>query len=410
MADPVALSRRAWLALLAFGAASGLPYQQLAEALQIWQRKVGWTVEEIALFGWVTLPFTVKVLWAPLVDTWVPPLFGRRRGWIILAQLAAAVGLVGIGLHGPEQGGWPLLLAALLTACAGATQDLAVNAFTIEALDDRTRSTGVGISVWGWRLGALAGGGLAVDLADRSSWTAAYLAAAACMLALAGAGLVAREPQGRTPPADLRTGVVEPIGILWREHGPARLATVLALVLLYKLPDSFAGLAIMPYLTDRFDLMLLGSPRTVTGLLAAGVGVGLAGWLAPRLGETRRLLAGVLVMAFSNLAYVAIARGLLSGGYGLIATVAIDQACNAFAGTLLVAWLMGFCRGSLSATQYALLFAVSALTGHLCRPLAWLQRYLGWEGFFLVSVAAALPALLLITVMWRRRALGLDSP
>lgn len=392
---------RTYAALLLLGFASGLPFPLVAGTLGTWLAAEGVGVRDIALVGYATLPFALKPLWAPLVDRWVPPL-GRRRGWLALAQLACLASLLWLAAIGPGAGLWTVGLAAGLAALAGATQDLALGGYTAEALPAERLALGAGLSVWGYRLAVLVSGGLALNVVPFLGWGGVYLAMA-LLLALGLVGtLIAPEPPGAVPPASLAAAVYEPLADFRRRLGWGGFALLLAFALLYKLPDGVAALVLDPFLVRHFDLASLGLVRSLAGLAAAALGTLAAGWAVARGHLAAALWVGAVLMALSNLAYAAIDRGVFAGMPGLLATVLIDQACNAAAGTALVACLLSFCGSSAAATQYALLSAVSVVAPHLVRPWGGLPERIGWTPFFLLTCALALPGMVVLAFLARR--------
>lgn len=402
-----ALPGRVWPALALLGFSSGLPQPLVDSTLSTWLAKAGYSPAELVGIGYVTLPFALKFLWAPLVDRFVPPLLGRRRGWLLACQVVLLAGIAEmarIDAHG-ELG--LLVLAATLVAVAGATQDLVVNGYTCDALPAQRLAAGAGLSVWGYRGAWLVSGGLALVAADRWGWSEAYGAMAA-LLALGLAGtLLAPDPARTAPdraatPATLRAAVIEPLQE-WRATLGARgLALLLLLVLLYKLPDGLANLLAVPFQATLYDLTSLGLWRGAIGLAGAAAGVALAGWSTPRLGMLRALFLFGLLQALSNLGYVGLEQRWWSGLPGLIGVLFVENLCGALAAAAFVGYLMSFCRSSSAATQYALLSAVTLLGPHLLRePLRGLIPDLGWSGFFLLTIVAALPGLALLAGLRR---------
>lgn len=402
---PDAAPARLWPALVLLGFASGLTQPLVDSTLSAWLRDCGLSPAELLTVGYVTLPFTLKVLWAPLVDRWSPPGLGRRRGWLVLCQLAALAALVALALLGPEKGASvtldsalvPVLVAATLLALAGATQDLVVNGYTCDVLPEGRREAGSGLMVWGYRAAWLVSGGLVLALPAEYGWRGAYLAMAALLaLTLLGTWL-APEPARTGEPPSLRAAILEPLLAWRRELGWRALVLLVLFVLVYRLPDGIANLLAVPFLQEHYDLGRLGLTRGLIGLLGAAPGVLLAAWAAPRLGTRRALLVFGLLQAASNLGYLAVERGLVAGLPGLVALLFVENLCGALAATAFVAYLMGFCTSAASATQYALLTTVMLLGPHLLRePLGRLQTTLGWSGFFLASALALVPALALL--------------
>jgi PAT family beta-lactamase induction signal transducer AmpG len=401
-----ALPARVWPALLLFGFASGLPQPLVDGTLSTWLSKAGYSTDVVLRFGYVTLPFSLKVLWAPLVDRYVPRWLGRRRGWILACQLALIAGLLALSRLDPRADFAALALVATLVALASATQDLVVQGYTCDALPDERLAAGAGLSVWGYRCAWLISGGLVLSVAgdERFGWSGAY----AAMAVLLGLGVIgtwlAPEPERVVPPATLRATLVEPLAEWRRTLGARGLVLLILFALLYRLPDLVANLLAQPFLASLYDLSELGLYRSVIGLVGAAVGIALAAHAMPRLGTRRALLLFGLAQAFSNLGYVGLVDGRWwRGTGGLVGVLLVENACGALAAIAFVAYLMSFCRSGSTATQYALLTTVTLLGPHLLRdPIADASEALGWSGFFALTAALVLPALVLLA--WLRPA------
>lgn len=405
-ASPAVIGARVLPAVLLLGIASGLPNPLVGDLLATWLTKAGWTPGAVIAAGWVTLPYALKFLWAPVVDRWVPPLLGRRRGWLALTQLAVAAGLLAMA-GGDPAAPTALMVLATVVAVASATQDLVVNAYTIEALPASRLAAGAGLSVWGYRLVVLALATAVPLIAARWGWGAAYAFGGALMACGAVGTWMAPEPTTVAVPTTWRESLLVP----WRgfvvDLGLGGVVLLLAFVLLYRLPDGMAGLYVAPFLATQYDLNQLAL-KGIGGLVGAGIGVALASWLIPRIGLYRCLWWFALAQAFSNVAYVAIAHGLLPGGRGLLTAVVIDNACGALAATAFVTLLMGYCRSACAATQYALLTAIGVTGPHLLRLFKNLPDTFGWSTTFLITIIAVLPGLALLTVIREARSTSTD--
>ncbi len=395
-----ALPPRLWPALVLLGFSSGLPQPLVDSTLATWLTKVGYTPAQLVQVGWVTLPFTLKVLWAPLVDRFVPPFLGRRRGWLFACQLAVFAGVVAMAGIDPRDGPGALVLAAALVALAGATQDLVVNGYTCEALPGERLAAGAGLLVWGYRGAWLVSGGLALVAADRWGWGGAY-GSMALLLALGLLGtLLAPEPARGAPPTTLRGALLDPL-LEWRRTlGPRVLALLFCFVLFYRLPDTIANLLAVPFQATLYDLTSLGLARGVIGLVGAAAGVALAAWATPRLGILRALFLFGFLQALSNVGYVGLDQRWWAGTSGLVGVLLFENLCGALAATVFVAHLMSYCTSASAATQYALLTTVTLLGPHLLRqPIAELIPDLGWSGFFWLTTACAAPGLAAVAAL-----------
>lgn len=396
--DPPSVRARVWPALLLIGFSSGLPQPLVDSTLATWLAKSGYTPAELVQVGYVTLPYTLKVLWAPLVDRFTPPWLGRRRGWLVVCQLVAFLGILGMASLDPRSRLGALIAAASLVSFAGATLDLVVNGYTCDALPRERLPAGAGLLVWGYRGAWLVSGGLALVAADHWGWQGAFAVMGGLLtIGLVGT-LLAPEPHRTAPPATLRSALVEPL-VVWRaELGPGVLAWLFFFVLLYRLPDGLANLLAVPFQAELYGLSQLGLVRGVLGLAGAAAGVGLAAWAMPRLGTRRALFSFALLQAVSNLGYVGLDQRWWGGLAGLVGVLLFENLTGALAATAFVAHLMSYCTSASAATQYALLTTVTLLGPHLLRqPIAALQESLGWSGFFVFTTVMVLPLLGLLT-------------
>ena len=394
---------RMWPALALLGFSGGLSQPLIAETLATWLTSVGWSKEDVVLFGWVTLPLAVKVLWAPAVDRLVPPFFGRRRGWLLLMQVVIALGLVGMACTNPLDPSWMMVVSVLLVATASATQDLAANGYNCDALPPESLAAGAGVWVWGYRVAMALSVGGAVYIAGKWGWSTAYFIMAGGMVFGILGTLMAPLPLRNDPPLSWEEALVEPVRDFHRRLGGAGLAWLLVFVMLYRLPDGMASLLISVKQTEIIpDLSDLGILRIWTGILGAGIGALLAARCSERLGMLSCLWWFGIFQALSNVGYIGLDQHWWGGTTGLGTVMLFDAICGAAAAAVFVGYLMGFCTARSSATQYALLFAVYALTPHLLRySVAKAIPIVGYTWFFSATVIVAIPGLWLLGRMSR---------
>ena len=397
---------RTWPALFLLGMASGLPNPLLDVNLSTWLTNAGWSTEDVLLIGYVGLPFLLKPLWAPLVDRWMLwPRLGRRRSWLVASQVVLIAGLCGMAAAGSDARAL-LIGAACLAAVASATQDLAFNAATAEVVPADRLGLAVALSVWGYRAAMVVATALAPALASgaelfgwhlpRLGWGVAYLIMGLLLIPGLLASLLLPEPIAVRPPTSLAEAYVQPITAWIADFGGRKAFILLVVVVYFKLADQLAAPGISRFLAERFDPVLLGVARAGT-LPAAAIGAALAAGVSLRFGLPASMWIGGVAMALSNLCYWAIAGGVWTGPAALHATLWSDTICGSMASTAFVAWLMARCRPGLAATQYALLSALSTLARFLALPfLAAVILHWGWGGYFLLTIAAAVPGLLVL--------------
>ena len=389
--------------MLALGFASGLPLALTGGTLQAWATIEQVSLQEIGFLTLVGTAYTLKFLWAPLVDRYAPPWLGRRRGWMVLMQVLLALGLLAMGSLSPGKSLWLLAFVAVFVAFFSATQDIAFDAYRSDVLRKDERGAGAALSVLGYRLAMLVSGGLALILADQwLGWGLTYLLMGALMLLVALASFWAPEPEvAAQTPRSLKQAVLEP----FREFfGRPEAVTVLVLIVLYKLGDAFAGALSTTFLIRAagYTATEVGTVNKLFGLAATIVGALAGGALMARLGLYRSLMLFGVLQAVSNLGFWVISVGphnvwLMAAGVG------IENLCGGMGTAAFVALLMGLCNQQFSATQFALLSALSAVgRTYLAGPLTpQMVQVAGWPVFFLLTVLIALPALWLLH--WRRQ-------
>lgn len=395
------------LAVLALAAASGYPNQLTESALQAWLKDSGASNTTIGLMSYVALPYLLKPLWAPLVDRFPVPLLGRRRGWILLSQVAIAAMLAVLALQQPALGLDAVALCALGIVFCSATQDIAFDAWRTDVSAPPERGMAAAATNIGYRSAAFLAGALALIAADWIGWQRAYLILAAGMLPFALATALAPEPtyvQG--PPRSLRQSLLEPLRELFGSPGAASL---IAVVLLFKIGDAFANKLFTPFMLDT------GFTKTEIGLIAkslftaSAIGGGILGGLAmARIGLTRSMLLFGVAQAVSNLLYCLLAASGRNWPV-MIGAVVIEHVAGAMGNIALVALIMALCDVRFSAFQYALLSAIALLPRYgLGGPAGWVADHAGWYVYYVVSAGLALPGLAI--VWWRRRAIdALDA-
>jgi PAT family beta-lactamase induction signal transducer AmpG len=402
------LGNRRIAAVLLMGLASGLPYNLTDSTLQAWLKDTGLSNTTIGLLSLIGLAYTVKPLWAPLLDRYAVPVLGRRRGWILFFQVALAAALAWMAFHGPERGLVPFVLLALLVAVLSASQDIVIDAWRTDLVSAAERGPAATGANLGYRASSWFAFSGALILADVVGWRATYLVMAGVMLALTLATLWAPEPEARAaPPRSLAEAVTAPLAQLL--GNPGMVSLLLALVL-YKVGDAFALKLFTPFLMDvGFSKTEIGAV-TKTLMLAASVSGAIVGgvWMV-KLGLVRALLVFGFLQALANLGYMAVA---LAGKDMTVMALAVfaDNFVGAMGNTALVVFIMALCDARFSAFQYALLSAIAVLPRNvLGAPAGFLSDAIGWPAFFLATFFTALPGLAM--VWWlRARVAALDRP
>ena len=378
--------------------------------MQAWATLDGVSLQNIGFLTLIGSAYTLKFLWAPVVDRYAFPLLGRRRGWILLSQLGLAMSVAAMGLYSPGDQLLPLAMLAVFVAFLSATQDIAFDAYSTDVLRSEERAAGAAIKVLGYRLAMIVSGGLALILADQwLGWQNTYFLMGGFMALCAVATLLAPEPEVVVAaPRSLAQAVVRPLAEFFKRRGAI---TILLLIVLYKLGDAFAGALSTTFLLRGagFTGTEVGAVNKVFGLAATIFGALAGGSIMARMGLYRSLLWFGILQAVSNFGYwvLAVTPPHL---YSMATVIVLENLCGGLGTAAFVALLMALCKQEFSATQFALLSALSAvgrtyLAGPLTPPLV---ESLGWPGFFVVTVVIAIPGLVLL--YFRRQEIqALDS-
>ena len=399
---------RRFLVLLALGFSAGVPLPLTAFTLRQWLSESGVSLTAIGLTALIGLAYSLKFLWSPLLDHAPPPAFGslgRRRGWLASIQPALALAILGLGLTDPSMDATRTVAVAVLVAFLSASQDIVVDAYRIEVLEERAQGYGLAFYVWGYRGALLASNAGALTVAELAGWPAAF----AYCAGLVGVGFVAvllgPEPPPPAPQPGawggrIRTAVVDPFAdFLRRRYWLA----ILLFVALFKLGEALAGVMTAPFYRElgfsRTEVAAVGS---IFGLFATLGGALAGGWLVARIGTARALVLTGLGQMLSNLMYVALANT----GYSLPmlwAQVGVENVTDGLADAAFVTYLSGLTSRAFTATQYALLSSLAAVPLRtLGASSGWLAQSLGWAPFFLLTTFAALPAMSIMLWLLRR--------
>jgi PAT family beta-lactamase induction signal transducer AmpG len=412
--------------MLALGFASGLPFLLTASTLGYWLRDEGTTLTVIGFISWVGLAYSLKVLWAPLIDRLDAPLLGRlgrRRGWIVLAQVVVMLGLIGMAASGPKGGLTALGAFALVTAFASATQDIVVDAWRIEAAatNDELGLLSAAYQL-GYRAAILVADALILVFANHLGWPMSYVLMAALMTVGLVATLLAPEParekgaiDGRGAggplwkPRGLFDAIAGPFLVFFRTHGVMALL-MLAMISCYRLPDYLMGPMANPLYHDLgLSKDMVGSVRASVGLIATLLGIAAGGFSAQRFGYMRALIAGSVLQGSAVASFALLAH---SGGDIRVfsAVMAADNFGISFAGVALITYMSSLTSLGYTATQYALLSSTYSYLGKILKGfsgvtvehLSHTRPLVDAYGLFFVGAGAiGLPALVLCVILMR---------
>jgi PAT family beta-lactamase induction signal transducer AmpG len=402
-------TQRKMAALLLLGFASGMPLYLTSRTIQAWMTVEKVDLTTIGLFSLVTLPVSLKFLWAPLLDRYTPPFLGRRRGWLLITQVLLLLAIAAMSLHDPQTGLRMLAVNTVLIAFLSASQDIVGDAYRTDVLEERAMGAGAAVWVLGYRIALLVVGSLAFVVADRVSWPAAYVVMALLMLVGIVTDFWAPEPVLRErPPRSLYEAVWLPFRDFFDRSGFFRAIVILIFVVLYKLPDNMAIGMSTPFLLQiGFTQTDIGAVVGFVGLIATIAGSLVGGGLVGRLGLNRSLWVALVLQSASQIGYYLLA--LRGKDYPfMVGAVIAENVVYGLVTTVFLAYLMTMCSKRFSATQYALLSSLMAVSRDLfVAPAGWLAKVAGWPNFFLIALAAGIPTLLLMPLIapW-----GAESP
>lgn len=483
-----AIQSRKMSGLLLLGFASGLPLFLTTRTLQLWMKDAEVDVAKITLFGLVSLPYSLKFIWSPLIDRFSPPFLGGRRGWLFLTQIGLVIAILAMALQQPTQNTQILMTLAItsfIIAFLSATQDIAGDAYRTEILNPLEFETGASLWVLGYRIALFIAFSLAAWLAGFLSWNIVYLLMAGFM----GIGLITtffvpsepqienssisannaslkikdiifllviitiitslvggviseliplkvfywilggllitwisasiilpkpqlNEQQENITPHTLQEAVILPLQIFLEKFGITKALIILIFIILYKLGDSLVGITANLFAKEiKFDNQELATVYII-GLVATTVGVILGGIIMSRIGINRALWIFGVLQLLSNLGYYALA--ITGKDYSMLAiAIMIENTSAGLVTVATVAYLMSLCSHNFTTTQFALFSSLMALSRDvLSAPAGDWAKATGWPSFFLLSMVAALPGLLLLPLVapWNSQAVPLSRP
>jgi len=400
---------RAPLAAFFLGISSGATYAMIGATLTTRLAQYGITKSAVTTFALVFLAYNFKFLWAPAVDTVRIPLlgrFGQRRSWLWLSAVLVIGAVAFLGSVDPQQALSTVAIAAVLVGFAGATFDIIIDAYRIELLEPRQLGVGSGMSQYGWRIGAASAGALALVIAARYGWAAAYTACALFALPAMFVGVAMGEPLRHREPAVSRGGVqaivayFSPLAEFIQRDGAL---IVLIFVLIHKIGDTLANLTLrllfddLGFTNDEIAFYDVG-----VGFIALLVGVFVGGVLYGRLGMKRSVLISLVLMAISNFGFAALA----TAGHttmGMASVIGFENFASGIGGVTVVAYLSALCSLRFTATQYALLSALASIAGRFLTgtTAGSLIQEVGYFNFYLLTTFIAMPGVILFWYMIR---------
>lgn len=424
------------LSMLALGFSSGLPFMLIYSTLSAWLSQSGIKRATIGMLAWVSLAYSLKFLWAPVVDRLRLPLIGRllgqRRSWMLLAQVSIACALVAISTHDPRTQVVTVAALALWLAFSAATQDIAIDAWRIESAPVREQGAMAAAYQLGYRVAILAGSAGALAIAADVGWARCYASMAALVVIGVLATLLAREPERIAPQTSVLSeqrvidwverrahwphwlrhagasffgAVVCPVLDFFARYGLQLGLLMFAFIGTYRLTDYSMGAMANPfYLEMHFTLLQIAAVAKVFGAVWSVAGIVIGGLAVARLGRTRSLVLGSALIIISNVSYSILAAHGEPSVPGLAAVISLDNFAQGVHGTVLIAFMSSLTSASYTATQYAVLSSLFALLPKLLMGTSGLVvDAIGYPHFFLYTASLSIPPLLLLYLLSRRR-------
>ena len=397
IADALANRHMAVILLLSFS--SGLPLALSGSTLQAWLATTEIDIQTVAFFSLVGLPYTFKFIWAPIMDRFIPSFLGRRRGWIVQTQIIIILLIIQMAFTNPEDHIFFLGILALSLAFFSASQDIAIDAYRADLLTAKERGFGAAVTTASYRIAMLVSGGLAWIIADHIGWQFTYCLMAALMsIGIIGA-LWGPEPiWDKQAPVSLQDALIDPLKeFMLRHHG----ILLLVFIVLYKLGDASAiSFNSLFFIREQgFTLTETGVLYKWLGITATIIGAFIGGTFVVTHGLYKPLLWFGILQAITNLGYMALA--IIGKTYlGMVLVIAIDQLVGGMGTAVFLGFIIALCDHRFTATQFALLSALSAVGRVFIGPPAgYLIEHIGWTWFFMVTFLLAIPGLIILVYM-----------
>ncbi|MCX7982500.1 MAG: AmpG family muropeptide MFS transporter [Syntrophales bacterium] len=390
---------RRMLLMLILGFSSGLPLTLTGSTLAAWLVSCGVDLPTIGLFALVGLPYAGKFLWSPVMDRFAIPFFGRRRGWILVTQMALFIAISALGYLNPAYLIGSTALLAIIIAFLSASQDIALDAYRTEFLKPEERGPGAAVWITGYRLAILTGGALALVLSDHLPWRQVFFIVALTMIPCAIAVLLAPNTSSDLSFSPQRQPLIETVVSPFRDILNRRGAfEVLLFIILYKIGDVAAAQMTTPYLLGH-----LGYTRTELGIILKGFGMFatilggiVGGGILNYLSLSRSLFLFGLFQALSTFSFILLE---LTGknAFALSFVIGFENFTGGMGTAAYMTLLMALCNTKFTATQYAFLSSLMAISRYLVgAPTGFMVAFVGWVWFFTICTVAAIPALLLL--------------
>jgi PAT family beta-lactamase induction signal transducer AmpG len=383
------------LVALLMGFSCGLPLLLTITVLQAWMKEEGVDLTVIGMMALVGLPYTLKFLWAPVLDRFTLPFLGRRRGWLLVAQGTLILSISGLGFTDPGKSPWMVACIAFLVTFFSASQDIVVDAYRREDLPDEELGLGSSLYVNGYRVGMLLASSGGLIMADHMPFSMVYQIMAACLLPGVATTLLAPEPEIHAgTPKTIKEAVFDPLIEYFQRQGAL---WILAFILLYKIGDTMASAMTIPFYLDiGFSKTQIGAVVKLFGFWATLSGTLIGGMIMLRLEINRSLWIFGFLQAISTAGFAILAR-IGNSLPALSAVIAFENFSSGMGTAAFVTFMASITNKKFTATQYALLSSLMGVPRVMASaPTGFMVKKLGWETFFIICTLIAAPGILLL--------------
>jgi PAT family beta-lactamase induction signal transducer AmpG len=383
------------LVALLMGFSCGLPLLLTITVLQAWMKEEGVDLAVIGMMALVGLPYTLKFLWAPILDRFTLPFLGRRRGWLLVGQTALILSITGLGFTDPGKSPWMVAFVAFLVTFFSASQDIVVDAYRREDLPDEELGLGSSLYVNGYRVGMLLASGGGLIMADHIPFSMVYQIMAVCLLPGVATTLLAPEPEIHAgTPKTIKEAVFDPLTEYFHRQGAL---WILAFILLYKIGDTMASAMTIPFYLDiGFSKTQIGAVVKLFGFWATVGGTLIGGMIMLNLEINRSLWIFGFLQAISTAGFAILAR-IGNSLPALSAVIAFENFSSGMGTAAFVTFMASITNKKFTATQYALLSSLMGVPRVMASaPTGFMVKKLGWETFFIICTLIAAPGILLL--------------
>ena len=390
------------------GIASGIPLYLILSTLAIWLTRSNIDISIVGLFSLTQLPWTIKFFWSPIFDYYRIPFFskfiGNRKAWLFLIQLFLSLSILALGLSNPNDNLLPTAIFAFVVAFFSASQDIIIDAYRIELLDDDEQGAGAAMTQAGYRIGGIISGAGALYMREVITWSEVFLIVSLIILIFAIITLfLPRIKEINRKQNGFIITFFNPLIELIRRNNVKEFLIIILFILTFKLCDSVAGVMANPfYVKIGFENIEIANASKLFGVLATILGVFIGGLLVKKIGILKSLLLSAFLQMISNILFFVLSK--IGPDYSfLIITVLGENISGGIGSASFVAYLSILCNRNFTATQYALLSSVMGVARtFIASPSGFVVEFLGWSNFFLISTLFAIPGLVILFWMEKK--------